>query len=133
MNNQLRDVIFSGIVAVRDRLLQLDEPLRLESGEPSFDTPEHIKEAMIKAMHDNHTHYAPSTGIKPLKEAIIKKISSKNSINNIDGLDKIVVTNGGMHALFCTFRTGVDNPPFNPCKSTMIVLLKRRDIGKTPL
>ncbi len=105
MNNQLCDVIFSGIVAVRDRLLQLDEPLRLESGEPSFDTPIHIKEAMIKAMHDNHTHYAPSTGIKPLKEAIIKKISSKNSINNIDGLDKIVVTNGGMHALFCTFRT----------------------------
>ena len=47
MNEQLREVIFSGIVAVRDRLLLLDEPLRLESGEPSFDTPAHIKDAMI--------------------------------------------------------------------------------------
>ena len=105
MNNQLRDIIFSGIVSVRDRLLQLDNPLRLESGEPSFDTPAHIKEAMAKALVDNHTHYAASTGIKPLREAILKKITEKNKIKNIDGLDKIVVTNGGMHALYCTFRT----------------------------
>lgn len=105
MNQALRDVIFSGIVAVRDRLLQLDEPLRLESGEPSFDTPAHIKEAMIKAMHDDRTHYAPSTGIKPLKEAILKKISDKNKIDYIKELDKITVVNGGMHGLFCTFQT----------------------------
>jgi len=105
MNEQLREVIFSGIVAVRDRLLQLDDPLRLESGEPSFDTPAHIKEAMTKAMIDNHTHYAPSTGIKPLKEAILKKITEKNKIEYINGLDKITVTNGGMHALYCAFRT----------------------------
>ncbi len=105
MNNQLREIIFSGIVSVRDRLLQLDSPLRLESGEPSFDTPVHIKEAMAKALVDNHTHYAASTGIKPLKEAILKKIIEKNNIKNIDGLDKIVVTNGGMHALYATFRT----------------------------
>ena len=105
MNNQLRDVIFSGIVSVRDRLLQLEEPLRLESGEPSFDTPLHIKEAMIKAMHDNQTHYAPSTGIKPLKEAILKKVAAKNKIDYINGLDKIVVVNGGMHGLYCTFQT----------------------------
>ena len=105
MNQELRDVIFSGIVAVRDRLLQLDEPLRLESGEPSFDTPQHIKEAMIKAMHDNQTHYAPSTGIKPLKEAILKKISAKNKINYIKELDKITIVNGGMHGLYCTFQT----------------------------
>ena len=105
MNNQLRDVIFSGIVSVRDRLLQLENPLRLESGEPSFETPSHIKEAMVKALVDNQTHYAASTGIKPLKEAILKKISEKNNINNITNLDQIVVANGGMHALYTTFRT----------------------------
>ena len=105
MNNQLRDVIFSGIVSVRDRLLQLDNPLRLESGEPSFDTPQHIKDAMAKALVDNHTHYAASTGIKPLREAILKKITEKNKISYIDNLDKIVVTNGGMHALYCVFQT----------------------------
>lgn len=105
MNGQLQDVVFSGIVAVRDRLLKLDNPLRLESGEPSFDTPIHIRQAMEKALADNHTHYAPSTGIKPLKEAIFKKVSEKNGIDYLDGLDKIVVTSGGMHALYTTMRT----------------------------
>jgi aspartate aminotransferase len=105
MNEQLRNVVFSGIVAVRDRLLQLENPLRLESGEPSFDTPNHIKDAMIRAMHDNHTHYAPSTGIKPLKEAILRKVAQNNGIDYLDDLDKVVVTNGGMHALFCTMQT----------------------------
>jgi len=109
MNEQLQDVVFSGIVAVRDRLLQLDNPLRLESGEPSFDTPEHIKEAMVRAMKDNATHYAPSTGIKPLKEAVLRKVAGKNGIDYLDGLDKVTVVNGGMHGLFCTFRT-VLNP-----------------------
>ena len=55
MNKVLGEVVFSGIVAVRDRLLQLPAPLRLESGEPSFDTPAHIKEAMVRALSDNAT------------------------------------------------------------------------------
>ncbi len=105
MNRELDDVVFSGIVAVRDRLLQLPDPLRLESGEPSFDTPPHIKDAMNRAMVDNQTHYAPSTGIKPLKEAILRKVSEKNGIGYLDGIDKVTVTNGGMHALFCTMQT----------------------------
>ena len=105
MNEFLQSVVFSGIVAVRDRLLQLPDPLRLESGEPSFDTPSHIKEAMAKALRDNATHYAPSTGIKPLKEAVLRKVSEKNGIDYLDGPDKVTVTNGGMHALYCAMRT----------------------------
>ena len=105
MNEFLQDVLFSGIVAVRDRLLQLPDPLRLESGEPSFDTPAHIKEAMAKALRDNATHYAPSTGIKPLKEAVLRKVGEKNGIDYLDGPDKVTITNGGMHALYCTMRT----------------------------
>ncbi len=105
MNNELEQVVFSGIVAVRDRLLQLPDPLRLESGEPSFDTPAHIKEAAAKALQDNATHYAPSTGIKELKGAILEKVERKNGIDYLDGPDKVVVTNGGMHGMYCTFRT----------------------------
>ena len=56
-------VELSGIVKVRDAILKLHKPYRLESGEPSFDVPEHIKEAMVRALRDNHTHYTPSAGI----------------------------------------------------------------------
>ncbi len=105
MNRDLQEVVFSGIVAVRDRLLQLDDPLRLESGEPSFDTPEHIKEAMVRALRDNQTHYAASTGIKQLREAIKRKVAVRNDIDYLTSLDQIAVTNGGMHAIYCTMRT----------------------------
>ncbi len=105
VNFQLPHVVFSGIVAVRDRLLQLPHPLRLESGDPNFDTPDHIKEAAVKAIRDNHTHYAPSTGIKPLRDAIVRKVSTKNRIKNITHSDQILVTNGGMHGLYCSFRS----------------------------
>ncbi len=105
MNNQLSDVVFSGIVAVRDRLLALPDPLRLESGEPSFDTPGHIKDAMTQALAANATHYAPSTGIKPLKEAILRKIARQNDIDYISDLNHILIVNGGMHGLYCAFQT----------------------------
>ncbi len=105
INFELPSVVFSGIVAVRDRLLLLPNPLRLESGDPSFDTPEHIKEAAAKAIRDNNTHYAPSTGIKKLRDAIVRKVSQKNKITNIVNPDQVLVTNGGMHGLYCAFRT----------------------------
>jgi len=105
MNNKLRDVVFSGIVKVRDKLLAAKDPIRLESGEPSFDTPQHIKDAMAKALQDNHTHYAPSTGIKPLREAILEKVARENGIDYLNGIGDICVTNGGMHAIYCALHT----------------------------
>jgi len=105
MNNQIKNVVFSGIVTVRDKLLAAKNPIRLESGEPSFDTPQHIKDAMTKALQDNHTHYAPSTGIKPLREAIKNKVARENGIDYLNGLNDICVTSGGMHAIYCTLQT----------------------------
>ena len=56
MKNQLSEILFSGIVAIRDKLLQHKDPIRMESGDPDFDTPEHIREAMQKALKDNKNH-----------------------------------------------------------------------------
>ncbi|MFX0099007.1 MAG: pyridoxal phosphate-dependent aminotransferase [Candidatus Hodarchaeota archaeon] len=39
-------------------------------GEPDFDTPEHIKRAGVESIQNNRTHYTPSAGIMPLREAI---------------------------------------------------------------
>ncbi len=105
MNTLLPKVVFEGIVTVRDRLLQMPDPLRLESGDPGFDTPDHVKEAMSKALKDNLTHYAPSAGIKPLREAILKKTQTKNKISYLNSPEQTFVTAGGMHALYCTFRS----------------------------
>lgn len=105
MKQGLPDILFSGIVAIRDRLLKQENPIRMESGDPDFDTPGHIKEAMARALIDQKTHYAPSTGVKELRETIIEKIQQKNNIAYISDPAKILVTNGGMHGLFVIWQT----------------------------
>ena len=44
--------------------------VHMEIGEPDFDTPAHIKEAGIQAIHGNYTHYSPSAGIIQLRDVI---------------------------------------------------------------
>lgn len=50
-------------------------------GEPDFDTPEHIKQAAIKAIQENYTHYTPSAGITELREAIATFVSESKDIS----------------------------------------------------
>jgi aspartate aminotransferase len=44
--------------------------VHMEIGEPDFETPNHIKEAGIKAIRENHSHYTPSAGIVELRDVI---------------------------------------------------------------
>lgn len=75
--------------------------LRLEVGEPSFTTPPHIIDAAAKAAHDGHTGYGPNGGLNSLRELLSEKLSKVNKISA--EIDKIVVTPGGMNALYSTF------------------------------
>jgi aspartate aminotransferase len=52
----------------------------LGGGEPDRDTPEHIKEAAIKALIDGKTKYTDSSGMLPLREAISKKLEEENAL-----------------------------------------------------
>ena len=50
------------------------------AGQPDFDTPEHIKEAAIKALTDGKTKYTASSGIMELRKAIVEKLDIDNGI-----------------------------------------------------
>jgi len=67
-------------------------------GEPDFDTPEHIKEAAIKAIKDGFTKYTPVGGIDELKEAIIEKLEKDNKIKYKK--ENILVSCGAKHSLY---------------------------------
>lgn len=67
-------------------------------GEPDFDTPEHIKEAAIKAIKDGFTKYTPVGGIDELKEAIIEKLERDNGLKY--GKENIIVSCGAKHSLY---------------------------------
>jgi aspartate aminotransferase len=107
MSNIVDQVSLGAIVQVRDRLLEQQakgrKVLRLESGDPSFDIPVHVREAMEKALKDGLTHYTASTGIPPLREAIYRKATTENGLK-VPGADWVVVTNGAMHGLYILFR-----------------------------
>ncbi len=67
------------------------------SGEPDFDTPRHIREAAITAIHQGHTRYTPASGTLELKEAICRKLERDNQAAYQPS--QIVVSNGGKHSL----------------------------------
>ncbi|MGB8213034.1 MAG: pyridoxal phosphate-dependent aminotransferase [Anaerolineales bacterium] len=107
MSNKIDLVSLGAIVQVRDRLLEQQahgrKVLRLESGDPSFDIPEHVRTAMEKALRDGLTHYTASTGILPLREAIYRKVTGANGLSVPDP-DSVLITNGAMHGLYILFQ-----------------------------
>jgi len=50
-------------------------------GQPDFDTPEHIKEAAIRAINEGKTGYTASSGIPELREAAARFLSETRDID----------------------------------------------------
>jgi aspartate aminotransferase len=67
-------------------------------GEPDYDTPNHIKEAAIKAINEGFTKYTPAAGIVELKDAIIGKFKRDNNLTY--DRSQIVVSCGAKHSLY---------------------------------
>lgn len=71
--------------------------INLSIGEPDFNTPEHIKEAAIKAIHDNITHYPPVPGYPELRKAICEKLKRDNNLDYRP--EQIIVSCGAKHSI----------------------------------
>jgi len=78
----------------------------LTTGEPDFDTPEHIKEAAILAMHSGKTKYTDVGGTVELKEAIKEKFKRENELSY--ELNQIVACSGAKQAIFNALMCTVD-------------------------
>ena len=104
------DVGFSDIVKLRNRVMELRDQggtvYQFEGGEPFINTPDSIKQAAKRALDENQTRYAPSSGIAELREAIAEKLRTRNRIP-AQARDVIVV-NGGMQGLFGAFQSIVN-------------------------
>jgi len=107
---RLDEVGFSDIVQIRNKVMELRASglhvHALHGGEPFFETPEAIKYAAIKALADNQTRYAPSSGILPLRKALVEKLAAKNGIQATP--DEVIATVGGSQALYAAFQSILD-------------------------
>jgi aspartate aminotransferase len=70
----------------------------LGAGEPDFDTPDHIKEAAIKAIRDGFTKYTEVDGTPSLKRAVIAKFKRDNGLDYAP--EQILVSVGGKQSFF---------------------------------
>ncbi len=99
---QVTDRVRTIEYAIRDVLAQAKQLERkgkkiiyLNIGDPvkfDFDTPNHIKQALIKAVKEGANWYAPSEGLPELKEAICEK---EKKVNRVEiQPEDVVVTHG---------------------------------------
>ncbi len=95
----------SATIAVTTKAAELKragiDVIGLGAGEPDFDTPEHIKEAAIKAIRDGKTKYTPADGIPELKEAICAKFKRDNDLDYTPA--QVNVSPGGKPVIFNAF------------------------------
>ncbi|HEX8458295.1 MAG TPA: aminotransferase class I/II-fold pyridoxal phosphate-dependent enzyme [Pyrinomonadaceae bacterium] len=107
---RLEAVGFSDIVKIRNRIMELRaggaSVYQFEGGEPFLDTPAHVKEAMTRALAENRTRYAPSSGIQELRDALAEKLRTRNRIP-AEAKD-VIAQNGGMQGLFGAFQSVVN-------------------------
>ncbi|WP_367297193.1 pyridoxal phosphate-dependent aminotransferase [Loigolactobacillus coryniformis] len=68
-NQIVKKIAVSDIRQFDNEVSQVPGMVKLTLGEPDFNTPEHVKQAAIKAIEDNQSHYTPNPGIPALREA----------------------------------------------------------------
>lgn len=104
---RLDEVGFSDIVQIRNKVMALRAEglpvYSMHGGEPYFETPDEIKFAAVRALVENQTHYAPSSGLPILRQMLVEKLAKKNSIQVT--ADEVIATVGGSQALYAAFQS----------------------------
>ena len=107
---RLDEVGFSDIVQIRNKVMAMRAEglpvYSLHGGEPYFETPDDIKFAAVRALVENQTHYAPSSGVLPLRKALVEKLARKNGI--VVSTDEVIATVGGSQGLYAAFQSVLD-------------------------
>ena len=102
LSNNLARVKPSPTIAMSSLATQMksegSDIISLSAGEPDFDTPDHIKNAAIKAIKSGQTKYTDPDGMKILKEAVCEKFKLENDLNY--NPNHISIGTGGKQILY---------------------------------
>jgi len=82
--------------------------VRLDVGDPDFDTPPHIKKALVDALNKKGMNqYSPYRGIRDLREAIAEKVRESHGVD-VDPETEVLITPGSKHAIFSSLTATID-------------------------
>lgn len=108
VNKHIKAVGPSGIREFDQKISSIPGIVKLTLGEPDFNVPEHVKQAAIKSIEDNKSHYSVQKGIIELRRAISRYLSNRTGVD-YDPETEIVVTVGATEAIFSAL-TSMLNP-----------------------
>jgi len=91
---------------VRDLRAAGRDVIGLMIGEPDFETPAHVKRAVVAAMDRNETRYTPINGIAPLREAVRNKFLRENGLNY--SAEQIMAGTGSKQILYSALQATLD-------------------------
>ncbi len=115
MRKRIEDIDLS-IRKISEKASQKEDVVRFDIGQPSFDTPKHVKEAARKGL-ENKQGYSPMLGLEGLREEVAAEESEKKGLSVSS--EEVMITTGGMGALFAVFAARLgeeDKAVFNdPC------------------
>ncbi|BAP86437.1 aspartate aminotransferase [Paucilactobacillus hokkaidonensis JCM 18461] len=98
MRDDLSQVTPSAIRSFDQEVSKIPGIIKLTLGEPDFNTPEHIKNAAIESIKENHTHYAPSNGTPELRAAVANFLDKKYQLNY--SAENVIVTVGATESIW---------------------------------
>ncbi|NRB39908.1 MAG: pyridoxal phosphate-dependent aminotransferase [Pseudomonadales bacterium] len=108
---RMDSIPFSTIRTMFERVSHLEQSgqsvIHLDVGRPEFDTPEHIKQASVKALRDGQVHYTSNYGLPQLREAIAKKLMLDNLLE-FDPDNEVIVTAGVSEAIMISMLSLVN-------------------------
>jgi len=87
--------------------MTMDGVLRLYFGESNLPTPDYIKQAAVRALHDGYTFYTENAGLPSLRSAIAANYQRLHGVD-LDPANEIVVTASGVQALNLAIRCALD-------------------------
>ena len=80
--------------------------IHMEIGDTDFDTPRPIKDACIKAVEENQTHYLPSQGLFELREKLAPMLAKTRKIDVTP--EDVIITPGGKPLILYTIMAFVN-------------------------
>jgi aspartate/methionine/tyrosine aminotransferase len=125
----------SGIRVIFEKAQKMTGVIRLELGEPDFDTPVHIKDAAKTALDRGFTHYTSSQGLLELRTEVARKLEKENGIT-ADPDNGIIITAGACCAINLSFLAIANRgdevlipdpawPHYEPCARMADAVIRR--------
>lgn len=101
VNQRVAELPPAQIRAFDDEISTVPGIVKLTLGEPDFAVPDHVKQAAVRSIEADDSHYSPSKGTLALREAISKYLAKTRQVH-YDPASEIIVTVGATEAITAT-------------------------------